>query len=354
MTELVADVGRNYAGTLSDYMVNPGEAGLLRAYELGREAMNAQLGVLDLANVHHHVLTEFFASNACPNLSLCVARAADFFAEAVSPFEMAFRGYREANDRLSVLNENLTAAQRAAEAATQAKSEFLANMSHEIRTPLNAVIGLADIVLETDMPTTQRELLHKISRSSNELLGILNDILDYSKIEAGRLDIEMVETDIEEVIAGVGDVFTAAAEEKHLGLYIDIMRDVPAKVMTDPLRTGQVLKNLVSNAIKFTEQGEIIVSVAVKRLSDGVTMLEFTVQDTGIGIPGDRHAEIFSPFTQADNSTTRRYGGTGLGLAIVSRIVEEHQGSVRVEENSPIGARFIVELPVAQTNGKQS
>lgn len=248
----------------------------------------------------------------------------------------------------------LLEAKRAAEGANRAKSEFLANMSHEIRTPMNAVIGLAQLALATNLDAKQRDYLEKIHLSSASLLGILNDILDYSKIEAGRLDIESVEFSLEEVLRNIGNLFIATAEHKEIEIVFAIAANLPLNLRGDPLRLGQVLGNLVGNALKFTERGEVQISVQGMPRDDGGILLEFSVRDTGIGMTPEQVGRLFTPFNQADASTTRKYGGTGLGLAISRRLVEMMGGEICVESEAGKGSVFRFTARCALSESQQT
>jgi signal transduction histidine kinase len=239
---------------------------------------------------------------------------------------------------------------RQAQAASQAKSEFLANMSHEIRTPLNAVIGMGEVLLLSELDAHQRRQGEVISTSAKHLLSLLDDILDLSKIEAGRLSLEVRDLDLEALRTGILQLFEHRAEERGLRLTFDLGPEVPRKIWGDMVRLRQTLVNLVGNALKFTEAGAVSVGVHRDTLGGeptGAPALRFVVRDTGIGIPEEARKRLFTPFTQADSSTTREYGGTGLGLAISRRIVELMGGEIHVESRVGEGSTFWFRIPVA-------
>jgi len=236
--------------------------------------------------------------------------------------------------------EEMRRARDMAEAATRMKSDFLANMSHEIRTPMNAIIGLTHLVLKTDLNSRQRDYLTKIKSAAQTLLGILNDILDFSKIEAGKLDMEKTSFKLEEVLDNLSSIVGQKVHEKNLEFLISAQHDIPSTLIGDPLRLGQILINLVNNAVKFTERGQVLVSAGVEETAGERIKLKFSVCDSGIGMTPEQSARLFQAFSQADTSTTRKYGGTGLGLSISKRLVEMMEGSIWVESEYGKGSTF--------------
>ena len=247
--------------------------------------------------------------------------------------------------RVRERTEELARAQHAAEASTRAKSEFLANMSHEIRTPMNAILGMSYLALQTGLDERQRNYVDKVHRAAESLLGIINDILDFSKIEAGRLEIEDIPFKLGDVLDQLATLVGMRAEEKGLELLFALPPGLPTALVGDPSRLGQVLLNLSNNAVKFTEHGEVTVAVTeIARDAQRVT-LRFEVRDTGIGLGPEARARLFQPFTQADASTSRRYGGSGLGLAICRHLVERMGGEIGVDSEPGRGSSFHFSLP---------
>jgi two-component system, sensor histidine kinase and response regulator len=246
----------------------------------------------------------------------------------------------ELERQVSVRTEQLEKAKNAAEAASRAKSAFLATMSHEIRTPMNGVLGMTEMLLGTDLTETQRNYTRLVKQSGEHLLVIINDILDFSKIEAGKLTVEYINFNLWDLLDDIHTVYTPQAEAKNILLHFDIANDIPVAICGDPNRLRQIMANLLGNAVKFTDQGRILAKVRIASEDNQAVMLRFEVHDTGIGISRDARSRIFEAFSQADDSTTRKYGGTGLGLAISKQLVELMGGAIGVENALTHGSVF--------------
>ncbi|WP_432467269.1 transporter substrate-binding domain-containing protein [Agarivorans sp. Z349TD_8] len=258
-----------------------------------------------------------------------------------------------AKDKLKLSSEKLAQAKQSAEQANNFKSQFLANMSHEIRTPMNAIVGFTHLMLSSKLDDTQQDYANKIKRASLTLLGVINDILDVSKVEAGKLEIEQIKFHLSEIVYNLSNLLAPKAIEKNIDIFMDVDPKVPDILIGDPLRLEQILINLTQNAIKFTEQGQVVVKIKLLESVPNRVTLEFSVNDTGIGISEDNLSKLFQPFAQADDSLTRTHGGTGLGLSISKLLVELMGGEIRATSIENQGSTFSFQLNLAYSEDKQ-
>ena len=258
----------------------------------------------------------------------------------ISARKQAEQELTDARDAAREANRELRRARDVAQEASRAKNDFLANVSHEIRTPMNAIIGMTELVLDTELNANQRDYLETVSESAESLMSIIDQLLDFSKIESGKLELESIDFGLRDEIAACVKSLAIRAQAKRIELFWNVESSVPDRLRGDSVRLRQVLINLIGNAIKFTSDGEVAVSVQLRELASGIACLRFDVRDTGVGIPSDKLDSIFNAFEQADTSTTREYGGTGLGLAITSRLVEAMQGELWVDSFPGEGSTF--------------
>lgn len=283
---------------------------------------------------------------------LAILTVSILFLEVLLVFWPSYKRLKRQRDSLAQANQDLQEAHQQIEEAARAKENLFSVVTHELRTPLNAIIGVSDLMAEEEVADSQREHISILRSSSRQLLALINDILDLSKVRSGVLELESIPFDLHKEIRDIRELFKLKAKEKNLFLRFYIPNNIPQYVEGDPVRLRQILTNLINNGMKFTKVGGITISVEMGEHGENEGVFVFTVADTGVGIPEDKVDSIFMEFTQVDSSTTRKYGGTGLGLAITKQLVEEHGGEVRVESKVDEGSRFIFSLqyPISQAS----
>lgn len=359
MVEEAAEEGNPYSLVFMDVRMPPGIDGIQAIKKIWKKYPHTEMVICtaysdyswneiirNLGNTDKLLfIKKPFDATAVKQMAMTLTTKWQLQQESISYTDKLETEVAERTRQLNELVEKYREMKDRAEKASATKSAFLANMSHEIRTPMNGVIGMNDLLLETDLDEEQHELSMMVKRSAESLLRVINDILDFSKIEAGKMEIERIPFNIKKVVSEVAEVLSFSSREKGLKIRYSIDNNIPSDLLGDPTRLKQVLLNYGSNAVKFTEEGHVSIDAEHLGSEDKEHLIRFSVTDTGVGIPENKQSEIFSSFSQGDSSTTRKYGGTGLGLAICRQLAELMDGKLGVESEVGAGSTFYFTVP---------
>lgn len=364
MVEKAHEAGKPYSLIFMDVRMPPGMDGIQTIKEIWKDYPYTEIVICtaysdyswdkivsNLGNTDKLLfMKKPFDATALKQTALTLTTKWKLQQEAISYTEKLEKEVDERTSELNKLVDKYKEMKDKAEEASAAKSVFLANMSHEIRTPMNGVIGMTDLLLNTDLNEEQRELSRMVKRSGDSLLRVINDILDFSKIEAGKMDIEDIPFKVRDLIKEVVEMISFTSDEKGLSIEYSIDENIPNQLLGDPIRLRQVLLNYGSNAVKFTDEGSILFNTQLIKSNGSKQLIEFSVTDTGIGIPKDKQSQIFSSFSQADSSTPRKFGGTGLGLAICRQLADLMDAEVGLKSEEGKGSTFYFTVPLEEAS----